>query len=116
LLVEAGPGGAAHKAAPPWLWDYARPGAVQSNLANAGNRAAYSATLFTMRVLIVDDEPSIRKTTGLAVEAMGHESTGVPNGLRALKEIETEPFDACFLDLKLGTEDGLVVLEKLLKA
>jgi len=69
-----------------------------------------------MRVLIVDDEPSIRKTTGLAVEAMGHESTGVPNGLRALKEIETEPFDACFLDLKLGTEDGLVVLEKLLKA
>ena len=69
-----------------------------------------------MRVLIVDDEPSIRKTTGLAVEAMGHESTGVPNGLRALKEIETEPFDACFLDLKLGTEDGLAVLEKLLKA
>ncbi|MDF3059171.1 MAG: hypothetical protein K0R17_3386, partial [Rariglobus sp.] len=24
-----------------------------------------------MRVLIVDDEPAIRKTTGLAVEAMG---------------------------------------------
>ncbi|HEY9250521.1 MAG TPA: sigma-54 dependent transcriptional regulator [Rariglobus sp.] len=68
-----------------------------------------------MRVLIVDDEPSIRKTTGLAVEAMGHESTGVPNGLRALKEVETEAFDACFLDLKLGTEDGLAVLEKLLK-
>jgi len=69
-----------------------------------------------MRVLIVDDEPSIRKTTGLAVEAMGHEPVGVPNGLRALKELETEAFDACFLDLKLGTEDGLVVLEKLLKA
>ena len=68
-----------------------------------------------MRVLIVDDEPSIRKTTGLAVEAMGHESVGVPNGPRALKEIETESFDACFLDVKLGAEDGLVVLEKLLK-
>lgn len=68
-----------------------------------------------MRVLIVDDEPSIRKTTGLAVEAMGHEPVGVPNGLRAFKEIETEPFDACFLDVKLGAEDGLVVLEKLLK-
>lgn len=69
-----------------------------------------------MRVLIVDDEPAIRKTTGLAVEAMGHEVVSVPNGLRALKEIETEAFDACFLDLKLGSEDGLVVLEKLLKA
>ncbi|MFA6961078.1 MAG: sigma-54 dependent transcriptional regulator [Opitutaceae bacterium] len=68
-----------------------------------------------MRVLIVDDEPSIRKTAGLAVEAMGHEPTGVPNGLRAFKELEAEPFDACFLDLKLGTEDGLSVLEKLLK-
>ncbi len=69
-----------------------------------------------MRVLIIDDEPAIRKTTGLAVEAMGHESIGVPSSLRALKELETESFDACFLDLKLGTEDGLVVLEKLLKA
>jgi NtrC-family two-component system response regulator AlgB len=68
-----------------------------------------------MRVLIVDDEPAIRKTTGLAVEAMGHESIGVPTSMRALKELETESFDACFLDLKLGTEDGLAVLEKLLK-
>jgi two-component system, NtrC family, response regulator AlgB len=69
-----------------------------------------------MRVLIVDDEPSIRKTTGLAVEAMGYEAVGVPNGLRAYKELETEPFAACFLDLRLGTEDGLLVLDKLLKA
>ncbi|MET0261657.1 MAG: sigma-54 dependent transcriptional regulator [Rariglobus sp.] len=69
-----------------------------------------------MRVLIVDDEPGIRKTTALAVEAMGHESIGVPTGARALKELETTVFDACFLDLKLGTEDGLLVLEKLLKA
>lgn len=68
-----------------------------------------------MRVLIVDDEPAIRKTAGFAVEAMGHEVTGVPNGLRAFKETESEPFDACFLDLKLGSEDGLVVLDKLLK-
>ncbi|HTJ78912.1 MAG TPA: sigma-54 dependent transcriptional regulator [Rariglobus sp.] len=69
-----------------------------------------------MRVLIVDDEPAIRKTTGFAVEAMGHEVVGAPNGLRALKELEAGDFEVCFLDLKLGTEDGLVVLEKLLKA
>jgi NtrC-family two-component system response regulator AlgB len=69
-----------------------------------------------MRVLIVDDEPSIRKITGLAVESMGHEVVTAPNGARALKELEAEPCDACFLDVNLGTEDGLVVLEKLLKA
>jgi two-component system, NtrC family, response regulator AlgB len=86
-----------------------------SSLANAGK--SHDAVRFeTMRVLIVDDEPSIRKTTGLAVETMGHEVVGVPNGVRALKALEETPCDVCFLDVNLGTEDGLVVLEKLLKA
>ena len=69
-----------------------------------------------MRVLIVDDEPSIRKTTGMAVETMGHEVVAVPNGLKALKTVEDTPCDVCFLDVNLGNEDGLQVLEKLLKA
>jgi NtrC-family two-component system response regulator AlgB len=69
-----------------------------------------------MRVLIVDDEPSIRKITGLAVESMGHEVSAAPNGLRALKAIEEHAIEVVFLDVNLGAEDGLVVLEKLLKA
>lgn len=69
-----------------------------------------------MRVLIVDDEASIRKTTGMAVETMGHEVVTVPNGLRALKTLEEAACDVCFLDVNLGNEDGLAVLEKLLKA
>lgn len=69
-----------------------------------------------MRVLIVDDEPGIRKTTGVAVEMMGHEVVAAPNGLRALKALEESPCDVCFLDVNLGGEDGLVVLEKLLHA
>lgn len=69
-----------------------------------------------MRVMIVDDEPAIRKTTGVAVETMGHEAVAVPNGLRALKTLEEGAVDVCFLDVNLGQEDGLVVLEKLLQA
>ncbi|PTY08220.1 sigma-54-dependent Fis family transcriptional regulator [Opitutaceae bacterium EW11] len=69
-----------------------------------------------MRVLIVDDETSIRKTTGLAVETMGHEVVAVANGAKALKALEEQPCDVCFLDVNLGNEDGLTVLEKLLKA
>lgn len=69
-----------------------------------------------MRVLIVDDEPSIRKTTSVAVETMGHEVVAAPNGLRALKLLEETPCDVCFLDVNLGTEDGLSVLDKILKA
>ncbi len=69
-----------------------------------------------MRVLIVDDEPSIRKTTRIAVETAGYAAAEAANGLRALKSLDEETFDAVFLDLKLGTDDGLEVLAKLLKA
>jgi NtrC-family two-component system response regulator AlgB len=69
-----------------------------------------------MRVLIVDDELGIRKTTAIAVETMGYEVVSVPGGVRALKTLETESFDVSFLDLNLGGEDGLDVLDKLLKA
>ena len=69
-----------------------------------------------MRVLIVDDEASIRKTTGLAVETMGHEVVTVSNGAKALKAVEEAPVDLCFLDVNLGSDDGLSVLDRLLKA
>jgi len=69
-----------------------------------------------MRVLIVDDEPGIRKTTRIAIEMGGHAAAEAPNGLRALKALDEENFDAVFLDLKLGADDGLEVLARLLKA
>jgi NtrC-family two-component system response regulator AlgB len=68
-----------------------------------------------MRILIVDDEAGIRKTTRIAVETAGHTAAEAPNGLRALKAVEEEAFDVVFLDVKLGAEDGLDLLEKLLK-
>lgn len=69
-----------------------------------------------MRILIVDDEPGIRRTTRIAVEIAGHVAAEAPNGSRALKAIDDDPFDAVFLDLKLGADDGLEVLAKMLKA
>ena len=69
-----------------------------------------------MRVLIVDDEPGIRKTTRMAIESAGHTGAEAPNGLRALKALDEEAYDVVFLDLKLGSDDGLDVLAKLLKA
>ena len=69
-----------------------------------------------MRILIVDDEASIRKTTAIAVQTAGHEAVEASNGARALKLLETEGFDVCFLDVKLGAEDGLAVMDKMLLA
>ncbi|HZZ18599.1 MAG TPA: sigma-54 dependent transcriptional regulator [Opitutaceae bacterium] len=68
-----------------------------------------------MRVLIVDDEPSIRKTTRIAVESSGHIAAEAPNAAKAIKAAEDESFDAVFLDLKLGADDGMQVLDKLTK-
>jgi NtrC-family two-component system response regulator AlgB len=68
-----------------------------------------------MRILIVDDEPAIRKTTRIAVEMGGHSAAEAPNALRALKAVEEDGFDVVFLDLKLGADDGLAVLAKLIQ-
>ncbi len=68
-----------------------------------------------MRILIVDDEASIRRTTAIAVQTTGHEAVEAPTGARALKLVETEGFDVCFLDVKLGSEDGLAVMDRLLQ-
>jgi NtrC-family two-component system response regulator AlgB len=68
-----------------------------------------------MRVLIVDDEPSIRRTTRIAVESSGHAASEAPNAAKAIKAAETEGFDAVFLDLKLGADDGLEVLGRMMK-
>jgi two-component system, NtrC family, response regulator AlgB len=68
-----------------------------------------------MRVLIVDDEASIRKTTRIAVETAGHTAMEAPQASRALKLVEEGSFDVVFLDLRLGPEDGLDVLARLLK-
>ena len=68
-----------------------------------------------MRVLIVDDEPSIRKTTRIAVESSGHTAVEAPNAAKAMKAAEDEGFDAVFLDVKLGADDGIEVLGRLLK-
>ncbi|HZL44153.1 MAG TPA: sigma-54 dependent transcriptional regulator [Verrucomicrobiae bacterium] len=68
-----------------------------------------------MRLLIIDDEENIRRTTAVALEAIGHETTSVENGAAALKEIENGHFDIAFLDLKLNGESGMELLPELLK-
>ena len=68
-----------------------------------------------MRVLVIDDEANIRKTTMLALESMGHETAEAADGDAACKHLEAAHFDVAFLDLKLGVEDGMDLLPRLLK-
>lgn len=69
-----------------------------------------------MRALIIDDEESIRQTTGVLLEGMGHEVVRVENRATALKQLDKGPFDIAFLDLKLDGESGLDLLPELLNS
>src|SRR5437588_4115047 len=67
-----------------------------------------------MRVLIVDDEPTIRQTLRLALEAAGHTVAEAASGTEALRVVERSPCDAALVDLRLRSESGLDLLEPLL--
>ena len=68
-----------------------------------------------MRILIIDDEESIRSTLAMMLQALGHDVVGVGDGATALKEIDKAQFDMAFLDLRLGDENGLDLLPDLLR-
>lgn len=68
-----------------------------------------------MDVLIIDDEKSIRRSTSMALEADGHYSEGVENSELAFIRLREDPFDLVLLDLRLGDEDGLEVLQTIKK-
>ena len=69
-----------------------------------------------MRILVIDDEAHIRKTTSLTLDALGHECVQVSSGAEVLKELSRGSFDAAFLDLRLGDESGLELIPKMLAA
>jgi NtrC-family two-component system response regulator AlgB len=68
-----------------------------------------------MRILIVDDEPHIRQTLKVAIEAMGHVAVeaGDPSG--TVKQLEQARFDAMLVDLRLGEASGLDLMERVLR-
>ncbi len=66
-----------------------------------------------MRVLIIDDEKSIRSSTSAALRAEGHYADIADSSMVALLKLQEEAYDLAFLDLRLGDEDGLEVLHEL---
>ncbi len=66
-----------------------------------------------MRVLITDDEKSIRTSTMVAIQAAGHQADTADSGQVAVLKLDEDAYDLAFLDLRLGDEDGLEVLEQM---
>ena len=65
------------------------------------------------RILIIDDEPSIRSTLGSILEDEGHKTASCESGEEGLALFAREEFDLVLLDLWLPGIDGLSVLERL---
>jgi NtrC-family two-component system response regulator AlgB len=69
-----------------------------------------------MRILIVDDQRSIRLTSAQAVKAEGHEADTADSGQVALLKLQEERYDLVLLDLRMeGEADGLDYLARLQK-
>src|SRR5262245_9016066 len=70
----------------------------------------------SLHILVVDDEVNIRKTLAISLEADGHHVVAVSNPTDALAENERRSFDLVFLDLRLGTAQGMDLIPGLLAA
>ncbi|ABK46085.1 Two-component response regulator AlgB [Magnetococcus marinus MC-1] len=67
-----------------------------------------------MNILVIDDELNIRKTIAYCLEGAGHRVAAVGNARDARDVTQRQGFDLAFLDLRLGTDDGLDLIPELL--
>ena len=65
------------------------------------------------RILIVDDEPRIRRVLSMLLDDQGHEVTDVQTGEAAVEVGERFPFDLGLIDLSLPGIDGLTTFRRL---
>ena len=62
------------------------------------------------RVLVVDDEKSMRDLLAITLEKQHFEVTVADGGQTAIATLRREPFDVVITDLRMPTADGLQVL------
>jgi DNA-binding response OmpR family regulator len=62
------------------------------------------------RILLVDDEASIRLTLGVMLERAGYAVTSVENGAAAVDCLEQQAIDLLLVDLKMPGMDGMQVV------
>lgn len=67
-----------------------------------------------MRILVVEDQDSIRKMIEALVRARGYEVTAVNSGAKALEAVATDPPQMVLLDVTMpGQYDGIEVCRRL---
>ena len=67
-----------------------------------------------MNILVIDDDVSLRRTLRMSLEVLGHQAVEAGDGAQALELLSRRPLDTALLDLRLGQEQGLDLLPRLL--
>lgn len=66
-----------------------------------------------MRVLVVDDDPDVRRLCGLNLTWDGHEIIEAAGGAEGLELISSEALDAVLLDVMMPNIDGIEALRRI---
>lgn len=72
-------------------------------------------SILPLRILVLDDEATIRTTLTVCLQTAGHQVVAFGSGQPALEAAEKQPFDLLFLDLRLGIENGLDYIPQFLQ-
>jgi CheY-like chemotaxis protein len=64
-------------------------------------------------ILVIDDEPTIRKTVGRLLERAGYRVRTAGTGAEALELVRTEHFDAAICDLDIAGTSGVALCERI---
>ena len=75
--------------------------------------ASPPATQAVHTLLVVDDERSLRFSIGEWARDLGFHALEAANAAESLEQVRDNPVDVVVLDLKLGEDDGLEVLQRL---
>jgi two-component system response regulator MtrA len=65
------------------------------------------------RILIVEDDPSIREVTAIGLAAAGFAVTTASDGVEGLERFRSDPFDLVLLDVMLPRLDGYEVCRQI---
>lgn len=91
-----------------------RKGSVQSNLRSKKKKArARSNSSSSSHVLVVDDDPAVRKVVKEDLESIGFQVTTAADGQEGISLFQSKRFDCVLLDLSMPVMSGNLVFARL---
>lgn len=84
-----------------------------SQRSRAGGRSAPEAARFSQRILLVDDDPTVRDSIGNVLESEGYTVIPAENGEQALELVKASRIDLALLDLNMPVKNGWDTFEQL---